>query len=89
MQKQISYPKRLTFILLVFLFILALLPRLLALDSFLTPDEYRWLGRSRDFLTAVLSKDWAATLQTGHDHHVDGEPGHPVPLLDTPALSAG
>lgn len=43
-----------------------LLPRLLALDTFLTSDEYRWLGRSRDFLVGVLSGDWAATLQTGH-----------------------
>jgi 4-amino-4-deoxy-L-arabinose transferase-like glycosyltransferase len=50
----------------VLLFAAALLPRLLALDTFLTPDEYRWLGRSRGFLVGLLSGDWAATLQTGH-----------------------
>jgi hypothetical protein len=36
------------------------------LGVFLTPDEYRWLGRTRDFLLGILSRDWAATLQTGH-----------------------
>ena len=50
----------------VCLFIVALLPRLLELGVFLTSDEYRWLGRTRDFLLGILSRDWAATLQTGH-----------------------
>lgn len=48
------------------LFVVALLPRLMELDVFLTPDEYRWVGRSRDFLDGILSGDWAATLQAGH-----------------------
>jgi hypothetical protein len=51
-------------ILAVFLFLAGLLPRLLALDVFLTPDEYLWLGRSRDFLVGILSGDLAATVQT-------------------------
>lgn len=62
---QVSYLAQ-TFLFPLFLFTIALLPRLLALDVFLTSDEYRWLGRSRDFLVGVLSRDWAATLQTGH-----------------------
>lgn len=48
------------------LFAIGLLPRLLTLDAFLTADEARWLGRSRNFLIGILSQDWAATLQTGH-----------------------
>jgi hypothetical protein len=50
----------------LFLFVIALVPRLLALDAFLTPDEFLWVGRSRDFLVGILSRDWSATLQTGH-----------------------
>ena len=49
-----------------FLFVIGFLPRLLALDTFLTPDEFRWVSRSRDFLVGILSGNWAATLQTGH-----------------------
>ena len=56
----------LDFFLPVFLFALALLPRLLTLDAFLTPDEYHWVRRSRHFLAGVLRQDWASTLQEGH-----------------------
>lgn len=55
-----------TFILPLLLFVTGLLPRLLALDAFLTADEFHWIARSREFLVGVLSKDWAATLQTEH-----------------------
>ena len=55
-----------SFILPAFLFVVGLLPRLLTLNVLLTPDEARWLDRSRDFLVGILSRDWAATLQTGH-----------------------
>jgi hypothetical protein len=48
------------------LFFLGLFPRLLELGAFLTPDEFHWVRRSRDFLAGVLQQDWAATLQTGH-----------------------
>jgi len=48
------------------LFVLALVPRALALDAFLTPDERRWLGRSVKFLAALLYQDWAFTLRKGH-----------------------
>ncbi|HID62777.1 MAG TPA: glycosyltransferase family 39 protein, partial [Anaerolineae bacterium] len=48
------------------LFILALIPRALALDAFLTPDERRWLERSVKFLGALLYQDWAGTLRKGH-----------------------
>jgi len=55
-----------TFLIPVLLFGIALVPRVLALDLFLTVDEYRWLGRSRDFLAGLIVGDWGATLQTGH-----------------------
>ena len=48
------------------LFVLALVPRALALNAFLTPDERRWLSRSVKFLTALLYQDWAFTLRKGH-----------------------
>jgi 4-amino-4-deoxy-L-arabinose transferase-like glycosyltransferase len=48
------------------LFVLALVPRVLALDTFLTPDERRWLGRSVKFLAALLYQDWGGTLRKGH-----------------------
>ena len=48
------------------LFVLALVPRALALNAFLTPDERRWLGRSVKFLAALLYQDWAGTLRKGH-----------------------
>jgi len=48
------------------LFVLALVPRTLALNAFLTPDERRWLERSVKFLAALLYQDWAGTLRKGH-----------------------
>ncbi len=36
------------------------------LSVFLTPDEFLWLDRSRNFLLALQNQDWLATLQTGH-----------------------
>jgi hypothetical protein len=65
-QSQVKALSQLNYILPVFLFLAGLLPRLVALATFLTPDEYRWLGRSRNFLAGIVSGDWAATLQTGH-----------------------
>jgi predicted membrane-bound dolichyl-phosphate-mannose-protein mannosyltransferase len=48
------------------LFVLALVPRMLALNAFVTPDERRWLDRSVKFLAALLYQDWAGTLRKGH-----------------------
>jgi hypothetical protein len=47
-------------------FIVTLLPRVMALNAFLTPDERRWLGRSVQFLAALLYQDWGGTLRKGH-----------------------
>jgi hypothetical protein len=64
------------------IFIVALLPRLLNPDQFLTPDEFLWIDRSRNFLAGLLDpayqctsvvEKWnfvaeglACTLRTGH-----------------------
>jgi 4-amino-4-deoxy-L-arabinose transferase-like glycosyltransferase len=57
---------QLTFLPVLALLVLGLTPRLLELGTFLTPDEFHWVRRSRDFLIGVLQQDWGATLQTGH-----------------------
>jgi hypothetical protein len=48
------------------LFLVALVPRLLALNVFVTADERRWVGRSVMFFTSLLERNWAGTLQRGH-----------------------
>ncbi|MCB8925026.1 MAG: hypothetical protein H6652_05305 [Ardenticatenaceae bacterium] len=53
-------------ILLPILFVIALLPRLLALGQYITPDELNWVHRSVIFHQALGRGEWAATLTTGH-----------------------
>ncbi len=49
------------------LFVLAVLPRTMGLDDFLTYDEaYHWIGRTERFYYALLEGDLAGTRQTGH-----------------------
>lgn len=45
---------------------MALLPRLSALDRYVTPDELRWVDRSIRFGQAISQHDWGATIQSGH-----------------------
>jgi hypothetical protein len=54
--------------LLVFALILVAtwLPRGLALDRLVTPDEPRWLTRSANFYEALAHGRWADTYQTAH-----------------------
>lgn len=51
---------------LIFLFFLAWLPRTLALDAFVTPDERKWLARSANFTYALSQGDFAQTFQREH-----------------------
>ena len=45
----------------------ALVPRALGLNDFYTIDEaYHWPARTRAFAEAILAHDWARTNQTGH-----------------------
>ena len=48
------------------IFLLALLPRLGALDRYVTPDELRWVDRSIRFSTALSQGDFSSTIQSGH-----------------------
>ncbi|MCL4300483.1 MAG: glycosyltransferase family 39 protein [Anaerolineae bacterium] len=48
------------------IFVLALIPRLPALDVFVGPDEFTWDRRSANFARAVTSGNWAETYQDGH-----------------------
>ncbi len=51
---------------LIFLFFLAWLPRTLALDAYVTPDERKWLARSANFTYALTHADFAQTFQREH-----------------------
>ncbi len=44
------------------LFLLALIPRLIGLQTFVTADEAKWVYRSAQFWLAVLQGDWANTV---------------------------
>jgi len=48
------------------LFVLALLPRVLTLDAFITWDEPMWMFRSGRFLNGLIHARWADTAPTGH-----------------------
>ena len=48
------------------IFLLALIPRLLGLDTFLTADEDDQLRFAAGFLTAVLAGDWARAVLLGY-----------------------
>jgi hypothetical protein len=48
----------------VFVFVLAWLPRFSALDTFVSPDAWDWVEGSRDFLAALLNRDFAGTFRT-------------------------
>lgn len=51
---------------LLFLFLLAWLPRTLALDAYVSPDERKWLARSANFAYALSHADFAQTFQREH-----------------------
>ena len=52
---------RITVLKMLAVFLLALAPRVLALQQFVTADEAKWVYRSAQFLGAVLRADFAAT----------------------------
>jgi hypothetical protein len=55
-----------TFLILLVLFLAGWLPRVLALDRFVTADERRWLTRSANFYQALTHGDWPHTFQREH-----------------------
>ena len=62
-----SQPKRLFYMLILGVVLLAiLLPRVIKLDQFVTPDEHHWLSRSANFYFALGQRDFASTYQKEH-----------------------
>jgi hypothetical protein len=59
-------PRWLVLICLVLVFSALLVPRLLDLGRFATPDEHLWLDRSANFYTALTHRDFASTYQKEH-----------------------
>ncbi|MFN8494417.1 MAG: glycosyltransferase family 39 protein [Caldilineaceae bacterium] len=53
-------------LLLLILFLATWLPRVLALDAFVTYDERKWLARSANFYQAITHEDWTHTFQREH-----------------------
>lgn len=53
-------------LILLALFFVAWIPRALALDAFVTPDERKWLARSANFWYALDHGDFAGTFQREH-----------------------
>ena len=51
---------------LLILFLLAWVPRTLALDAYVSPDERKWLARSANFAYALNHGDFAETFQREH-----------------------
>ena len=59
-------PRLRTALILLLLFLAAWLPRVLALDTFVSTDERKWLARSGNFLLAISHGDLADTFQREH-----------------------
>jgi len=55
-----------TAMIIAVLFIATWLPRVLALDAFVTIDERKWLARSANFYQALSQGDLANTFQREH-----------------------
>lgn len=53
-------------LLALFIFAVALIPRSFALNNTVTPDEPNWVYRTLHFGAALSHGDWAATVQAGH-----------------------
>lgn len=61
-----TWTRRRTLLFMAFLFVVALLPRLAAIDRYITPDELTWVYRSVLFREALRQGQWAETLTAGH-----------------------
>ena len=85
-------PRLRTAIILLLLFFAAWLPRVLALDTFVSTDERKWLARSGNFLQAITHGDLAHTFQREHPGvtvMAAGALGFLQKLPDYPALAPG
>ena len=55
-----------TALILLVLFLATWIPRVVALDKFVTIDERKWLARSANFYQAWAQGDFASTFQREH-----------------------
>ncbi len=62
----VMQPKVRAFWIMLVLFFSAWIPRVVALDAFVTVDERKWLARSANFLYAIAHGDLANTFQREH-----------------------
>lgn len=62
--KEHQFHNRTTLAASVALFLLAIVPRLIGLQQFVTADEAKWVYRSAQFWLALLRGDWAGTMVT-------------------------
>ncbi len=67
-------------LLILVIFLTALLPRLVAIGRYITPDELIWVYRSVVFREALLRGAWGDTLVSGH-------PGVTTTWLETFGIS--
>jgi hypothetical protein len=85
-------PRLRSALILLLLFVAAWLPRVLALDSFVSTDERKWLARSGNFLQAISHGDLANTFQREHPGvtvMAAGALGFLQKMPDYPALAPG
>ena len=61
-----TWTRQRTLLFMAVLFIIALLPRLVAVERYITPDELTWVYRSVLFREALLHGQWVDTLIAGH-----------------------
>lgn len=61
-----SFFEKRPFLTSLFLFFLNCIPRLSAINRYITPDELMWVFRSVQFSEAVRQAQWAETIITGH-----------------------
>src|SRR5215211_4474580 len=54
------------YLVFVSVFVLAVIPRLLARDQFITSDEDQWMSRSGGFAYALTTGELRRTYQNGH-----------------------
>lgn len=61
-----KYHRLLQVLSLAVILLALVIPRVVDLDQFVTPDEPKWLHRSANFLTALVQNDYEHTFQREH-----------------------
>ena len=64
--KWIKWRNQYKLLLCLLLFVAAWMPRVIALDAFVTVDERKWLARSANFYQAWTTGEYVHTFQRAH-----------------------